>query len=77
MAGAHATQMVSALLLHGPAHIRTVLRDLEQWLRDHEWESLSAMRGNMNFSRVPDADAYERANYMLMLQTWRGLGSGR
>jgi dihydroorotate dehydrogenase (fumarate) len=77
MAGAHVTQMVSALLMHGPGYIRAVLRDLEQWLAEHEWESLSAMRGNMNFSRVPDADAYERANYMLMLQTWRGLDSGQ
>jgi len=76
MAGAHVTQMVSALLKRGPDYIRTVLTDLEQWLVEHEWESLSAMRGNMNFSRVPDADAYERANYMLMLQSWRGLDPG-
>jgi hypothetical protein len=34
-------------------------------------ESLSEMRGNMNLLKVPDADAYERANYMLMLQGWR------
>ena len=26
MAGAHVTQMVSALLMHGPGHLRTVLR---------------------------------------------------
>ena len=73
MAGAHVTQMVSALLKRGPGHLRTVLDDLKAWMVEHEWESLAAMRGNMNFSRVPDPDAYERANYMLMLQSWRGL----
>jgi hypothetical protein len=26
----------------------------------------------MNLLKVPDPDAYERANYMLMLQGWRG-----
>jgi dihydroorotate dehydrogenase (fumarate) len=72
MAGAHVTQMVSALLRHGPAYLRTVLRDLAAWLQEHEWESLAMMRGNMNLTRVPDPDAYERANYMLMLQGWRG-----
>jgi dihydroorotate dehydrogenase (fumarate) len=72
MAGAHVTQMVSALLLHGAAHLRTVLLDLTAWLQEHEWESLAGMRGNMNLTRVPDPDAYERANYMLMLQGWRG-----
>jgi hypothetical protein len=30
------------------------------------------MRGNMSLFKVPDPDAYERANYMLMLQSWRG-----
>ncbi len=74
MAGAHVTQMVSALLMRGPGHVRTVLHDLEQWLNEHEWESLAAMRGNMSFSKVPDPDAYERSNYMLMLQSWRGVG---
>jgi dihydroorotate dehydrogenase (fumarate) len=71
MAGAHATQMVSALLRHGPQHLRTVRRDVETWLEQHEWEGLGEMRGNMNLFRVPDPAAYERANYMLMLQSWR------
>jgi dihydroorotate dehydrogenase (fumarate) len=71
MAGAHVTQMVSALIMHGPDHLRTVLADLAAWLHEHEWASLSEMRGNMSLSKVPDADAYERANYMLMLQGWR------
>lgn len=73
MAGAHVTQMVSALLMRGPGHVRTVLNDLDRWLTEHEWESLAAMRGNMSFARVPDPDAYERSNYMLMLQSWRGV----
>jgi dihydroorotate dehydrogenase (fumarate) len=72
MAGAHVTQMVSALLLHGPERLRRVLGDLEAWMADHEWASLTSMRGNMNLRRVPDPEAYERANYMLMLQSWRG-----
>ena len=71
MAGAHVTQMVSALLRHGPGHLRTVLDDLAVWMADHEWESLGKMRGNMSFYKVPDPDAYERANYMLMLQGWK------
>ena len=72
MAGAHVTQMVSALLMHGPGHLRTVLNDLGAWLEEHEWPSLTGMRGNLSLTKVPDADAYERANYMLMLQGWRG-----
>jgi len=75
MAGAHATQMVSALLMHGPGHLRSVLAELRAWMEKHEWASLASMRGNLSFSRVPDPDAYERANYMLLLQSWKGVDS--
>ncbi|MGE3707155.1 MAG: dihydroorotate dehydrogenase-like protein [Vicinamibacterales bacterium] len=70
MAGAHVTQMVSALLLHGPDYLATVLADLRRWMEEHEWSSLTHMRGNLSLSRVPDPAAYERANYMLTLQGW-------
>jgi dihydroorotate dehydrogenase (fumarate) len=68
MAGAHATQMVSALLRHGPGHLRTVRRELEQWMHEHEWDSLPQMRGNMSFERIPDPAAYERANFRMSLR---------
>ena len=71
MAGANVTQMVSALLRHGPDHLHTVLRDVVTWMTDHEWKSLSEMRGNMSLQKVPDPEAYERAHYMRMLQGGR------
>ena len=67
MAGAHATQMVSALFRHGPSHLGVVRRDLETWMSENEWESLEAMRGNMSYERIPDPAAYERAHYRRML----------
>jgi dihydroorotate dehydrogenase (fumarate) len=68
MCGAHATQMVSALLRHGPGHLRTVRREVEQWMQEHEWSSLNEMRGNMGFDRIPDPAAYERANFRMALR---------
>lgn len=71
MAGAHAVQMVSALLRHGPQHLAVVRRELAEWLEQHEYGSLRQMQGSMNLSTCPDPQAYERANYMMMLQSWR------
>jgi dihydroorotate dehydrogenase (fumarate) len=68
MAGAHAAQMVSALLRHGPSHIARVLRDLKAWMEEHEWASLGEMRGNMSLQRIPDPAAYERANFRMALR---------
>jgi dihydroorotate dehydrogenase (fumarate) len=68
MVGAHATQMVSALLRNGPRHLRKVRADLEKWMDENEWSSLDEMRGNMGFERVPDPAAYERENLRKMLR---------
>ena len=66
MAGAHVTQLVSALLRHGPGHLRTIRAELEAWMRENEWPSLQEMRGNMAFDRIPDPAAYERAHFRTM-----------
>jgi dihydroorotate dehydrogenase (fumarate) len=68
MAGAHATQLVSALLRHGAAHLRTIRAEMESWMQEHEWSSLDEMRGNMSLERIPDPAAYERANFRTALR---------
>jgi dihydroorotate dehydrogenase (fumarate) len=71
MTGAHAVQLVSCLLKRGPSHIATLKGELTQWLEEHEYHSLRQMQGSMNLEACPDPAVYERANYMLMLQSWR------
>jgi dihydroorotate dehydrogenase (fumarate) len=71
MTGAHAVQMVSALLEHGPEHLLTVREDLERWLVEHEYESLRQLQGSMNLDNCPNPAAYERANYIQLLQSWK------
>ena len=71
MAGAHAVQVVSALLRHGPEHHAVLRRELAEWLEEHEYDSLRQMQGSMSLTSCPDPAAYERANYMRMLQSWR------
>ena len=68
MAGAHVTQLVSALLRHGPDRLRTVRREIEAWMKENEWTSLNEMRGNMGLERIPDPAAYERANFRMALR---------
>jgi dihydroorotate dehydrogenase (fumarate) len=37
----------------------------------NEYSSLRQLRGSMNHKRSPDPAAFERANYMRILQSWR------
>ena len=71
MAGAHAVQLVSAFLQRGPEYLRVLRGELARFLEEHEYESLDQMRGSMDLVACPDPKAYERANYMHILQSWR------
>lgn len=71
LAGAHAVQLVSVLLKHGPRYLSTILHGLKQWMDEHGYESVDEFRGAMNLRRCPDAAALERANYQRILQSWR------
>ncbi len=71
MTGANAVQMVSAVLKNGPAVIKTIRTQMAEWLEKHEYSSLEQMQGSMNLARSPDPSAYERANYVHILQTWK------
>ncbi len=76
MAGAHAVQIVSALLRHGPAQLTAITRGFERWAEEHEYESVEQMRGSMSLARCPDPDEFERGNYMRILQSWRQSSGG-
>jgi dihydroorotate dehydrogenase (fumarate) len=71
LAGAHATQLVSAILRHGPSVLADILYGLTNWLESHDYENLDQMRGALNLSRCPDPAAHERANYVKILQSWK------
>ena len=71
MAGATGVQMVSALLLHGPEHLKKVREDMTLWMEEHEYESLDQMRGSLSLTKCPNPQAFERSNYMRVLAGWK------
>ncbi|MBM4397659.1 MAG: dihydroorotate dehydrogenase-like protein, partial [Deltaproteobacteria bacterium] len=71
MCGADAVQVVSALLDRGPGHAKTLRDGIAEWMERHEYESVGEMRGCMSLKRSPNPQAFERANYMRVLQGWR------
>jgi dihydroorotate dehydrogenase (fumarate) len=71
MAGANVTMVASELLRHGVNRLGDIRQDLASWLEDHEYESVEQLQGSMSQRNVASADAYVRANYIKMLQSWR------
>ena len=70
MAGADVTMLCSVLLRHGPQRIAQILADLGRWMTDHEYSSVSQMKGSMCQKSVADPAAFERANYMRALNSF-------
>ena len=71
MAGAKVTMMASELLQKGIRRIGQVLNELTTWLNEHEYESVMQMIGAMSQKHCAEPAAFERANYMKMLQSYR------
>jgi dihydroorotate dehydrogenase (fumarate) len=70
MVGADVVMMTSALLRHGPDHLRAVETELRAWLDDHDYESVAQLRGSASQATAADPSAFERANYMRTLRSW-------
>ena len=71
LAGAHAVQLVSVLLKQGTHMLAVLHRDLQSWMARHGFEDLEAFRGRLNLRRCNDPAAFERANYIRTMQSWK------
>ena len=71
MAGANVMTMASVLLQKGIEHITSLRDSMATWMEEHEYESVEQLRGSMSQQHVRETAAFERANYMKVLQSWR------
>lgn len=73
MSGAKVAMMASNLLHSGEHVIGEILSNLETWMKEHEYESIQQMQGSMSQKSVKEPAAFERANYMKVLNSFRNL----
>jgi dihydroorotate dehydrogenase (fumarate) len=71
LVGASVTQLCSVLLRKGIDHIRQIEHDLVRWLEEHEYQSVRQLRGSMSQKNCSDPSAFERAQYMKTLHSYR------
>lgn len=71
MAGANVTMLCSVLLRNGIDHIRVIEKGLKGWMEEREYESVTQMRGSMSQKNCEDPSAFERAQYMHGLLSYK------
>jgi dihydroorotate dehydrogenase (fumarate) len=71
MAGADIANVTSVLLERGPAALSELVSGVAEWMEAHEYESVAQMKGALSQRNVAEPAAFERANYMKVLGSWK------
>jgi dihydroorotate dehydrogenase (fumarate) len=69
--GANVIQVASALLEKGPAYIGTLRAELDAWLDEKKYRSSNEARGILSIGSTPDLHAWERVQYVKILDGWQ------
>jgi dihydroorotate dehydrogenase (fumarate) len=70
LAGADVAMMASALLRNGPTHLETVLAEVQNWLVENEYKSVTQLIGSVSREKSANPEAFERSNYMRALASY-------
>lgn len=71
MAGAKVAMSTSALLKHGMGYPTKLLAEVQLWMEEHEYDSIQQMQGSMSQKKSRQDAAFERANYIQVLGSYR------
>jgi len=71
MAGADIANVASLLLERGVGAIGELLQGITAWMDEHEYESVAQMKGSLSQRSCAEPAAFERANYMKVLGSYR------
>ena len=64
LAGAQAVQMVSALYKNKIPYLKTVTRDIQNWMEAHGFNSLADFRGKLSQAETENPAVYDRLQFM-------------
>lgn len=70
LAGADAVHLCTTLLQKGPEYLGTIIEEVKQWMEKHHFASLHEFRGKVSQLSVVDTSAFERVNYIRVLDSY-------
>ena len=70
LAGADAVHMASALLQRGPQVLGEVLQGIQSWMEQHEYHSVSQLKGALSQKNQSDPSRFARAAYLNTLDSF-------
>lgn len=70
LVGADVVMTTSSLLHNGPQHMGVILDGLVEWAEKRGYSSVSQLRGSMSRNKVRRPEAFERSNYIKILESY-------
>ncbi|MEQ1528119.1 MAG: dihydroorotate dehydrogenase-like protein [Methylococcales bacterium] len=70
LAGADVVHLCSILLKDGIGRLTEIGNELEQWLLENDYQSVQQLKGSVSQQHAIDPSAYERANYVQVLDSY-------
>jgi len=67
LSGANTVQVVSAVYKNGPEYIKTMLNEIDIWMKTKGYEDIEEFRGKLSYVNLKDPFAYTRAQYIDIL----------
>lgn len=71
LVGADVTMMASILLKSNVEVLSRMLEHITEWMEINEYNSIDELKGSMSSASVAEPAAFERANYVRILQNFR------
>ena len=68
LAGADVVMTASSLYKNGIPYLKTMNKELQDWMYMMGFDNIKAFRGSMSQRHIADPTAYERANYIKILE---------
>ncbi|SHE43454.1 dihydroorotate dehydrogenase (fumarate) [Mariniphaga anaerophila] len=67
LAGADTVQLVSTIYKNKPEVVTEILKDLSNWMDEHEYKTLDDFRGKLSRKNLKDPFVYQRGQYVDIL----------
>jgi len=68
LAGADVAMTASSLYKNGIPYLKTMNKELDEWMNKMGFENIQSFKGSMSQQNIADPTAYERANYIKILE---------
>ena len=68
LSGASATEICSTLYIHGLEYVKTILKDIKDWMKENNVKSIKEIQGKLSQKNINYPEFFERYQYLRAME---------